>query len=230
MKKTVLFFLFFGTIISAQTSHIGHIRIVDNDGKPVVCTTISFVSEDGKSRNAKCKGRPGCCIPGNCTGLESIVIEPQNRHYFEDKIELGCMNPSYTVFSKPVIKNMQVAANKHFKNDEKLKSLKYYKNLAFTYNRTGKHKEALETEQKSYTILSDYLLDKDNDNLISVENNELIVDEKLKQAIKEYQVKNKLKIINGEFTSEMADSFEGNDGLFVKDKVFIEKKIIPKVK
>jgi hypothetical protein len=224
MKKIVFFLLFYVNIINAQTSHIGHIRILDNDGVPVVCTKISFVSDDGKSKNAKCNGRAGCCIPGNCTGLETIVVEPQNLHYFEKKIEFGCTRPSYTVFSKPVISNMEFVANKHLNNNEKLKSIKYYKNLAYTYKRTGQLEKALETEKKSYEILSGYLLYEDSNNLVQVQNNELVVDEKLRKAIKDYQLKNNLKKINGEFTSEMADSFKGNDKLFLKDKVFTKKK------
>lgn len=222
MKKTLFFLLIMGNILNAQISHQGHIRIIDSEGTPVICKKIFFVNADGVSKNAKCPYRSGCCIPGNCNGLETILIEPQNDHYFEEQ-EFGCLIKTYTVFSKAVINNMEVAANKHLDNDEKLKSLKYYKNLAFTYNRIGKHKKALETEQKSYQIISNYLLEDKSDTLIRVENNELVVDEKLRQAIKEYQVKNNLKITNGEFTSEMADSFKGNDSLFLKDKVFIKK-------
>lgn len=223
MKKVVFFLLLLGNTLNAQISHQGHVRIIDSEGAPVICKKIFFVNTEGVSRNAKCPYRSGCCIPGNCNGLETILIEPQNTSYFAKQIEFGCLSQTFTVFSKTVINNMEVAANKHLDNDEKLKSIKYYKNLAFTYNRTGNYQKALEKEQKSYTILSNYLLGEKSDSLISVENNELIIDEKLRQAIKDYQIKNNLKIINGEFTSEMADSFKGNDNLFLKDQVFMKK-------
>lgn len=196
-----------------------HYRIKDDEGQPMLCKKIIFIDADGNQKNIKCS-EVGCYISRPCTGVETIMIYPKETNYYEEEYEFPCTSKNIKLSSKSVVNTWQNNAITYSEKGEKQKTLLYYKNLAYTYNRNGNKQKALETEQKSYIILSEILLNSNGDSLVKIENNELVVDNQLKEAIKKYQIKKNLKSKNGEFTYELAKSFKGNDSLLYKDKVF----------
>lgn len=212
----LLSFALLTVITSGQSHHL----IKDDDGKPLDCTKIIFVDADGKEKNIKCTLHSGCYIKKPCNEVETIKIFPEENNYYELVYEYPCSQKNIKISSKSVVNKWEKNAKTYKDKGEKKKTLLYYKNLAYTYNRNGKRKKALETEKQSYLILSELLLKKKGDSLIKIVNNELIVDNQLKQAIRKYQIKHNLKTKNGQFTYELAKSFKGNDSLLIKDKVF----------
>lgn len=220
----VIILTFFAIVASSQITN--HVKIIDENGKKVICDEIILLAPNGTKTDILCLEDKGCFYCENCPDTRSkILIFPRDQENFEKKYtfmctkakSLGYINPT----KKPIERNMEIAMVKYQQQNKLKKAVIYAKNLTFIKSTHSTLDTTNNAELLSYNLTAKILLPNNNEELVKIENDSIVVSKKLTAAILNYQKINKLEKVNGLVTYEMAEKLANDDKILTKDKVFI---------